>query len=77
MEALVPDLTQVTKVLAERAEHYDRTASFPTDSITAIHDAGLLTATVHARYGGHGAGLAETAVILRALGQGDCGGIYR
>ena len=67
----MPDLTQVTKVLAERAEHYDRTASFPADSIAAIHDAGLLTATVHARYGGQGAGLAETAVILRALGQGD------
>jgi alkylation response protein AidB-like acyl-CoA dehydrogenase len=69
--AAVPDLGQVTKVLAERAEHYDRTASFPADSIAAIHDAGLLTATVHERYGGQGARLAETAVILRALGQGD------
>jgi alkylation response protein AidB-like acyl-CoA dehydrogenase len=67
----VADLAQVTKVLAERAGHYDRTASFPADSIAAIHDAGLLTATVHARYGGPGAGLAETAVVLRALGQGD------
>ncbi len=71
MVAAVPDLGQVTKVLAERAEHYDRTASFPADSIAAVHDAGLLTATVHERYGGQGAGLAETAVILRALGQGD------
>ena len=67
----MPDLAEVTKVLAERAGHYDRTASFPADSIAAIHDAGLLTATVHERYGGQGAGLAETAVILRALGQGD------
>jgi alkylation response protein AidB-like acyl-CoA dehydrogenase len=40
-------------------------------SIAAIHDAGLLTATVRERYGGRGAGLAETAVILRALGLGD------
>jgi alkylation response protein AidB-like acyl-CoA dehydrogenase len=48
------DLTQVTKALAERAEHNDRTASFPADSIAAIHDAGLLTATVHERYGGQG-----------------------
>jgi len=68
---VVPDLAQITKALAVRAEHYDRTASFPADSIAAIHDAGLLTATVHRRYGGRGAGLAETAVILRALGQGD------
>jgi len=67
----VPDLAHVTKVLAARAERYDRAASFPADSIGAIHDAGLLTATVHERYGGQGAGLAETAIILRALGQGD------
>jgi alkylation response protein AidB-like acyl-CoA dehydrogenase len=71
LEATVPDLAQVTKALAERAEEYDRSASFPVDSIGAIHDAGLLTATVHERYGGQGAGLAQTAVILRALGQGD------
>jgi alkylation response protein AidB-like acyl-CoA dehydrogenase len=64
-------LVQVAKVLAARAEHYDRTASFPADSIAAIQDAGLLTATVHERYGGQGAGLAETAAVLRALGQGD------
>jgi alkylation response protein AidB-like acyl-CoA dehydrogenase len=67
----MPDLAQVTKALAARAQHYDRTASFPADSISAIHDAGLLTATVHERYGGQGAGLAETAAILRALGRGD------
>ncbi len=48
----MPDLAPVTKTLAARAEHYDRTAAFPADSIAAIHDAGLLTATVHERYGG-------------------------
>jgi alkylation response protein AidB-like acyl-CoA dehydrogenase len=68
---MMPDLTEVTKALAARAEHYDRTASFPADSIAAIHDAGLLTATVHERYGGPGARLVQTALILRALGQGD------
>jgi alkylation response protein AidB-like acyl-CoA dehydrogenase len=68
---MMPDLAEVTKALAARAEHYDRTASFPADSIAAIHDAGLLTATVHERYGGPGARLVQTALILRALGQGD------
>jgi hypothetical protein len=67
----VLDLAQVTKALAARAEHYDRTASFPADIIAAAHDARLLTATVHECYGGQGAGLAQTAAILRALGQGD------
>jgi alkylation response protein AidB-like acyl-CoA dehydrogenase len=67
----VTELAEVTRVLAGRAEHYDRTADFPADSIGAVHEAGLLTATVHRRYGGEGGGLARTAVILRALGQGD------
>jgi len=67
----VHDLGRVTKELAERAAYYDRTATFPADSIGVIHDAGLLTATVHERYGGQGAGLAQTVIILRALGQGD------
>ena len=61
----------VTEILAAHAERHDREASFPAEGIAAIHDAGLLTATVHERYGGPGGGLAETAAILRALGQGD------
>jgi len=64
-------LPDVTKALAATAEHNDRHATFPVEGIKAVHDAGLLTATVAARYGGAGAGLAVTARILKALGQGD------
>lgn len=64
-------LSGVTKILADNAARYDRAGSFPTESIEAIHAAGLLTATVHERYGGPGAGLADAVTILRALGQGD------
>jgi alkylation response protein AidB-like acyl-CoA dehydrogenase len=64
-------LPTVVKVLADNAARHDRAATFPTEGIQAIHDAGLLTATVHERYGGQGAGLADTVTILRALGQGD------
>ena len=64
-------LPEVTAALAARAAEHDRDGSFPEGGISLVHDAGLLTATVAARYGGAGAGLAATAAILRALGQGD------
>jgi alkylation response protein AidB-like acyl-CoA dehydrogenase len=64
-------LPEVTAALAARAEEHDRAGSFPADGIAAVHAAGLLTATVAERYGGPGAGLAQTVTILRALGRGD------
>jgi alkylation response protein AidB-like acyl-CoA dehydrogenase len=57
--------------LTELAPEYDRSAAFPAASLQAVHDAGLLTATVGERYGGPGAGVAETARILHTLGRGD------
>jgi alkylation response protein AidB-like acyl-CoA dehydrogenase len=64
-------LPEVTAVLAAHAEEHDRAASFPAEPIAAVHAAGLLTATVAERYGGPGAGLAQTVAILHALGRGD------
>jgi alkylation response protein AidB-like acyl-CoA dehydrogenase len=64
-------LAEVTRALAANAEGNDRTADFPADGIGVVHRAGLLTATVARRYGGPGAGLADTARILGALGRGD------
>jgi alkylation response protein AidB-like acyl-CoA dehydrogenase len=64
-------LAEVTRALAADAERNDRTADFPADGIGVVHQAGLLTATVAGRYGGPGAGLADTARILGALGRGD------
>lgn len=65
------NLPGAVKILADNAARHDREGSFPAEGIQAIHDAGLLTATVHERYGGPGGGLADTVTILRALGQGD------
>ena len=67
----VEHLPEVTAALAARAEEHDRAQIFPADGIAAVHAAGLLTATVAERYGGPGAGLAQTVAILRALGRGD------
>ena len=64
-------LAEVTLALAANAERNDRTADFPADGIGVVHQAGLLTATVARRHGGPGAGLADTARILGALGRGD------
>ena len=64
-------LAEVTSALAANAERNDRTADFPAEGIRAVHQAGLLTATVARRYGGPGGGLADTARILGALGRGD------
>ncbi|MFE1957957.1 acyl-CoA dehydrogenase family protein [Streptomyces sp. NPDC059479] len=69
-----PDLARlpaVTEALAARAAEHDRDASFPAEGFVLAHEAGLLTATVAARHGGPGAGLADTVRILRALGAGD------
>ena len=64
-------LTELTAALAAHAEEHDRDASFPYEGIEAVHRAGLLTATVAARHGGPGGGLADTVRILGALGAGD------
>lgn len=69
-----PDLAglpAVTAALAARAADHDRDATLPGEGIALVHRAGLLTATVAARYGGPGRGLADTVRILRALGAGD------
>ena len=72
----VPDLSQaalaqVTAQVAETAAEYDRSGALPIKGLEAAHRAGLLTATVGARYGGPGLGPRDTARILTALGQGD------
>ncbi|GAA2632220.1 acyl-CoA dehydrogenase family protein [Paractinoplanes durhamensis] len=68
------DLTKLPSVTAELATHaaeYDRTGAFPHPSIRAVHEAGLLTAPVGARFGGPGLGTADLTRILLALGKGD------
>jgi alkylation response protein AidB-like acyl-CoA dehydrogenase len=72
----VPDLSEgalaeVTTQIAETAADYDRTGDLPWAGLQVAHHAGLLTATVGARYGGAGFGPRQTARILTAIGEGD------
>jgi alkylation response protein AidB-like acyl-CoA dehydrogenase len=64
-------LPQVAAALAVNAAEHDRDATFPYEGVAAVHEAGLLTATVGERFGGPGGGLADTVRILQGLGGGD------
>ncbi|OON82973.1 acyl-CoA dehydrogenase [Streptomyces tsukubensis] len=61
----------LTRELGQRADEHDREGTFPFEGVDLVHGAGLLTATVAARHGGPGAGLADTVRVLGALGAGD------
>ena len=64
-------LAALTAKLAETAEHYDRTASFPWEPVNVLHQAGILRLGVAPRYGGRELTATESARVLQALGQGD------
>ena len=69
--ARLDGLAAVTAALASTADRYDRTGEFPADGIAAVHEAGLLTATVAAERGGAQLGIGGSARLLAALGEGD------
>jgi alkylation response protein AidB-like acyl-CoA dehydrogenase len=49
----------------------DRSNSFPFDGLQALHETGLLLATVDRRYGGAGADIIALAEIIAELGRAD------
>ncbi len=65
------DLVDVTRTLAAHAPAHDLDGSFPWPGVEAVHDAGILTATVGRRYGGRGLSARETLDVYLALGEGD------
>jgi len=60
--------------IAPVAEHYDRTAEFPSPVIQKARAAGLINMNVPAEYGGGGASLIEECLVGEALAWG-CSGI--
>jgi len=60
--------------IAPVAEHYDRTAEFPTPVIQKARAAGLINMNIPAEYGGGGASLIEECLMGEALAWG-CSGI--
>ena len=61
--------TSLLTNIAEAARNHDRNASFPHDSLAALHDAGVLALTVPTRLGGGGAGLRLAAQAVEAVGS--------
>lgn len=62
----------IADVITPAADAVDREARFPREAITALGEAGLLGLTTAVDHGGGGAGLAEAADVVGAIGQ-SCG----
>jgi alkylation response protein AidB-like acyl-CoA dehydrogenase len=56
---------------AARAELHDREASFPFENFNELSEAGLLSLTVPAAFGGGGAGAHNAARVLGVVGKAD------
>src|SRR5438128_494279 len=57
------------EVLAQHAVDVDRTARWPSESVTALGQAGLLGLTIPADLGGSGAGVRTFAAVARILAE--------
>ena len=64
-------VTGLAAEFATTAEHHDRTAAFPFANFDRLAEADLLALTVPRRLGGHGAGLAEAAMVVGGVAQGE------
>ena len=54
---------------AKRAPHYDKTATFPSENYTDLHEAGLLGICIPANQGGHGASLKTYMLMAAEIGR--------
>lgn len=68
---LVARATELAANFAIRAPIHDRDGSFAFENFQELSDAGLLSLTVSASLGGHGAGARITARILNILAKAD------
>ncbi|WP_088183922.1 acyl-CoA dehydrogenase family protein [Sphingobium sp. Z007] len=64
-------LDQLTRRLAETAEHYDRSGEFPRANFDLLASEGLIGLTVPRELGGRGAGLGEAIRVLAAVAKGE------
>ena len=74
--ALAPDLSEanlarITAALAQSAEHYDRSATFPRDNFDLLAREGLIGLTVDRGHGGAGAGFVDALRVLGAVAKGE------
>jgi len=72
-ETRIPDavLESLTRRFAATAEAYDRSAEFPRENFDILAREGLIGLTVAPKFGGPGAGLAESLRVLGAVAKGE------
>ena len=75
-EPLIEPLSQsvldgITRRLAATAEAYDRSAEFPKANFDLLAEEGLIGLTVSTKFGGRGAGFAESLRVLGAVAKGE------
>lgn len=68
---LTDRLGAVLGEIAARAEHHDRTATFPHQSLGLVHRTGLLDLVIPTGAGGLGGSLADAVAVIRAMGAAD------
>lgn len=64
-------LDSITRRLAATAEAFDRSAVFPQANFDILAEEGLIGLTVSPRFGGRGAGWAESLRVLEAVARGE------
>jgi alkylation response protein AidB-like acyl-CoA dehydrogenase len=69
---LVAVAAELGAVFEQRADRYDREASFPYENFADLRDAGFLGLCIPERYGGLGADLVTYALVAEELGR-HCG----
>lgn len=62
---------RLAEQFSARAAHYDERAEFPFANFALLKEAGFLSLTVPAEYGGGGASLYELVLVQETLAQGD------
>lgn len=69
-EARIEQVRHIAREIAgPAAAAVDRDGRFPIEAVMALKDAGLLSARVAPRQGGHGSSIAELGAMCEALGQ--------
>src|SRR3989442_15683484 len=67
--ALIELVESLGPRFAERAERYDREASFPHENYADLRQAGLLRLCVPEKFGGRGADLRTYSIVSATLGK--------
>ena len=62
-----------TEMIRPNAEKWDQEGSFPTECITAAHEAGLLNLHIPEKYGGMGFGCLTETIVQEEMAWGDPG----